>query len=145
MLITILTFNLNYVYSQDGWVIQPSGTTVNLHSVNFDHATSNRAWVCGNSGTILHTSNAGTNWIKQVTGTTNDLYGIACKEDNGSVIAVGEGGTVLRTTNQGSTWVNIPTPTTRTLRDISDWRFYAVGDSGTILFTTSGGVTALQR
>jgi photosystem II stability/assembly factor-like uncharacterized protein len=121
-------------------VQQVSGTTVDLHAVNFDHSTAARAWVCGEAGTILYTANGGATWQRQDSGTTADLFGIAFHEENGCVIAVGAGGTILRSTNNGTTWTLVPAPTTQTLHDISDFRFYAVGDSGTILKSPDGGL-----
>lgn len=123
------------------WVLQNPGTSVDLNAVNFDHSTENRAWACGDQGTILYTSDGGANWVLQNSGTTADLYGIVFHEENGCIIAVGEHGTILRTTDRGTTWSQRPSPTTRTLRDTSDFRFYAVGDSGTIIKSGDGGLT----
>lgn len=128
-----------------GWQLQASPTTRHLRSVNFDHSTDARVWACGDSGTILYTSNGGITWVQQHSGTTADLHGIVYHEENGCVIAVGAHGTILRTTDRGTTWVSIPSPTTVTLRDASDFRFYAVGDSGTILKSLDGGLTWTVR
>lgn len=124
-----------------GWQLQSSGTTNDLHSVNFDHSTSARAWACGENGTILYTSDGGASWTQQVSGTTADLYGIVFHEENGSIIAVGEHGTILRSTNRGTTWLSVASPTSNTLHDTSDFRFYAVGDGGTIVKSTDLGVS----
>lgn len=124
-----------------GWELQPTPTTVNLHSVNFEHSTDARAWACGDEGTILYTSNGGATWVRQETGTTANLHGIVFHEENGCVIAVGEQGTILRTTNNGTSWISIPSPTSVTLRDASDFRFYAVGDGGTILKSSDLGLS----
>lgn len=127
--------------AQAGWVAQNSGTIHDLHSVNFDHSTDLRAWACGDSGTVVYTSNGGATWTLQDTGTTAHLYGIVFHEDGGSVIAVGEHGTILRTIDRGTTWTLIPSPTEETLRDASDFRYYAVGDNGTILKSYDLGLT----
>jgi photosystem II stability/assembly factor-like uncharacterized protein len=126
--------------SSAAWQLQDSGTTNNLHSVNFDHSTAARAWACGENGTIVYTSDGGATWNQQESGTTVHLYGIVFHEENGTVIAVGEEGTILRTTNRGTTWTLIPSPTTVTLRDASDFRFYVVGDAGTILKSSDWGL-----
>ncbi|HWA06545.1 MAG TPA: YCF48-related protein [Ignavibacteria bacterium] len=133
------------LFSQTGWFQQVSGTTVNLHSVNSHHGNENIAWVCGDNGVILHTTNGGVNWVQQVSGTTNDLYCICFMETSGGpVFAVGEGGIILLTTNNGTNWHSINSPTTKTLRDISDYNFVAVGDSGTILKSSDVGINWVQ-
>jgi photosystem II stability/assembly factor-like uncharacterized protein len=127
------------------WFQQASGTTVNLHSINFHHGNENMVWSCGDNGVILHSTNGGTDWIQQSSGTTNDLYCICFMElTGGPVFAVGEGGTILRTTNNGANWLSVTSPTTKTLRDISDYNFVAVGDSGTILKSSNAGLNWAQ-
>jgi photosystem II stability/assembly factor-like uncharacterized protein len=129
------------VNSQAGWVLQHSPVTTHLFHVNFHHGNENIAWTCGENGVILHTTNGGANWVQQVTGTTNDLYAVVYMETaGGPVIAVGENGTILRTTNFGANWTLIPSPVTQTLRDVSDFNFYAVGDSGVIIRSTNAGL-----
>jgi photosystem II stability/assembly factor-like uncharacterized protein len=125
--------------ARGAWLAQDSGTMNDLHSVNFHHSTAERAWACGDHGTIVYTSNGGQSWELQDTGTSAHLYGIVFHEDGGSVIAVGERGTILRSMDQGTTWTLIPSPTDETLRDTSDFRYYAVGDHGTILKSTDLG------
>ena len=138
--IIIVFSGVTSLFSQ-GWFQQPSGTNVNLHSINSHHGNENTAWACGDNGVILYTSNGGTNWVQQVSGTANDLYCICFMEVTGApVMAVGEGGTILRTTNSGTNWITISSPTTRTLRDISDYFFVSVGDSGTILKSSNSGL-----
>ncbi|HEY3249551.1 MAG TPA: hypothetical protein VGK25_00395, partial [Ignavibacteria bacterium] len=53
------------IYSQWGWVEQTSGVTVQLTSVSStpNYETSQSAWICGYSGTVLKTTNRGVNWI----------------------------------------------------------------------------------
>jgi photosystem II stability/assembly factor-like uncharacterized protein len=126
--------------AHSAWIQQTSGTLNDLHSVNFDHSTDARAWACGDNGTIVYTSNGGASWELQDTGTTAHLYGIVFHEDGGSVIAVGERGTILRSIDRGTTWTLVPSPTNETLRDASDFRYYAVGDNGTILKSLDQGL-----
>ena len=51
-------------------------------------------------GTILYTTDAGTTWTAQVSGTGLDLLGVSCEED-GMAWAVGINGTVLVYDSQG--------------------------------------------
>jgi len=136
----LIYFLLSTAVTSSQWFQQASGTTINLHSINFHHGNENLVWSCGDNGIILHTSNGGVNWVQQVSGTANDLYCICFMETvGGPVMAVGENGTILRTTNNGVNWVNISSPTTNILRDISDYNFVAVGDNGTILKSSNTG------
>ncbi len=89
--------------AQGGWFEQTSGTTWWLSSVHF--TDNNTGWAVGWNGTILNTTDGGTNWIPQSSGTEFlDLHGVSFTDaNNGS--AVGEEGTILRTTNGGVTFV----------------------------------------
>ena len=53
------------------------------------------------SGTILRTTNGGTTWTSQSSGTTNYLYGVSFTDANTGT-AVGWNGTIIRTTNGGA-------------------------------------------
>jgi hypothetical protein len=61
---------------------------------------SNTGWVVGSYGTIIKTTNGGTNWFSQNSGTTNVLYSVYFIDSN-TGWAVGSNGTVLRTSNGG--------------------------------------------
>ncbi len=124
-----------------GWVQQTSGTNANLHSVVSSHGQVNTAWICGDNGTILFTSNGGAVWTLQNSGTVKNLYAICFMElSGGPVFAVGQDGIILRTTNDGTNWMMVPSPTSKTIRDISDFNFIAVGDSGLIIKSTNQGL-----
>ena len=57
----------------------------------------------GEAGTILRTTDGGTNWILQTSGTTEILKSVFFTDaDTGT--AVGYGATILRTTNGGTNW-----------------------------------------
>jgi photosystem II stability/assembly factor-like uncharacterized protein len=124
-----------------GWIAQESGTTKALNDVTAHHGINARAWVCGEDGTILHTTNGGGTWTPQSSGTTQDLFSIAFIELTGSVIAVGAGGTILMTTDNGVTWPARESGTTADLRDVADFGFFAVGDQGVILTSTNQGTS----
>lgn len=71
-----------------------NATGVRLYSGSFIDAEN--GYVCGRYGTILRTSDAGLNWISEVSGTTAFLYGIQYLNDQ-AAYAVGDGGTILST------------------------------------------------
>ncbi len=84
-------------YSQTGWFWQnplPQGNSLN--SVKFINTTT--GWAVGFFGTILRTTNGGTNWISQSSGITNYLDSVFFTDANTGT-AVGSGGRILRTTN----------------------------------------------
>lgn len=58
----ILIFLTQCLISQTSWIEQISGVTVSLNSVCSSN-WSQTAWICGNNGTVLRTTNSGTNWI----------------------------------------------------------------------------------
>ena len=123
------------------WTAQTSGTTNDLRGVSAVDA--NTAWAVGFSGTILHTTNAGTTWTTQTSGTTNILNDVSAVDAN-TAFVVGDGGTILHTTNAGTTWTAQTSGTTNVLIGVSAVdanTAFAVGTGGTILHTTNAGTT----
>jgi hypothetical protein len=98
----------------------------------------------GTGGTILHTTNAGTTWTSQTSGTTNPLTGISFADANTGTAVGSVMGQILRTTNGGATWTSQTSGTTNSLYGVSFTDVSTgtvVGFSGTILRTTNGGAT----
>lgn len=60
-------------------------------------------WIVGGSGTILHTTNGGTSWAQQTSGTQEDLNAVTFVDQNRGC-AVGTGGAALYTTDGGASW-----------------------------------------
>ena len=58
----VFIFFAQCLISQTSWIEQNSGVTVPLNSVCTSY-WSQAAWICGNNGTVLRTTNSGTNWI----------------------------------------------------------------------------------
>ena len=111
-----------------------------MNGVSFTDA--NNGTAVGDWGIILRTTNGGTNWTSQISGTTNHLNGVTFTDvNNGTVI--GENGTILRTTNGGTNWTSQTSGTTNHLNGVSftdENTGTAVGSGGKILRTTNGGV-----
>ena len=82
----------------------------------------------GYSGTILRTTNGGTNWTPQTSGTTKELNGVFFTDTNNGIV-VGEFGTILRTTDAGTTWTIEETSTTNFLSGV----FFTDANTGTIV------------
>jgi photosystem II stability/assembly factor-like uncharacterized protein len=64
---------------------------------------SSTGYAVGWNGTILKTINAGTNWTKLSSGTSNNLMSV-CFTDANTGYAVGASGTILKTVNGGTNW-----------------------------------------
>jgi photosystem II stability/assembly factor-like uncharacterized protein len=143
VLIPTLLFSTSFA----GWEKLNSGIQASLNCITVHHSSSlGKVWACGDGGRILFSSNGGTSWVFQNSGTSANLYSITFKEvAGGPVFAAGAGGVILRTTDDGATWTRIPSGTTATLRDHSDFGWIIVGDSGIVLRSTDNGLTWARK
>jgi len=143
--VAVLFLALSDAYSQSGWYIQNSGTTENLYDVSFTDANTGTA--VGASGTIVRTTNGGTNWTSQWFVITDYFSDVSFTDENTGTV-VGYSGTILRTTNGGTNWSSQTSGTTYQLTGVyfTDANTgTAVGEGGTILRTTNGGVTFINQ
>jgi photosystem II stability/assembly factor-like uncharacterized protein len=107
--ILILTFIQFSGYSQY-WTEQVSGVTVQLTSVS--PISNLNIWVCGYSGTVLRTTNGGSNWLNVSGGAipnTVSLVNIWGIDASTALVAgyLGSDTWVWRTSNSGATWVQV--------------------------------------
>ena len=89
---------------QAGWFWQnplPQGNT--LQSVCF--IDNNTGYAVGWLGTIIKTTDGGSNWSILNSGTLNYLSAVQFPLDAQTGYAVGNKGSILKTTNNGATWV----------------------------------------
>lgn len=110
-----------------------------LNSVYYVDATT--GLTCGTGGRILRTTNAGSIWTEQPTGTSVELYSITFVNAY-IAIAVGSNGVILRSTDAGLMWAARPSNVTSDLRSISFFDSNVgviVGADGTMLRTTDAG------
>src|SRR5689334_7802585 len=130
----------SYASANGQWVWQnplPQGN--NLRGVSFVDATTGT--VVGEYGTIVRTTDGGSSWTIQTSGTTQTLWDVTFADVNNGT-AVGEDGTIVGTTDGGDHWVTQTSGTTFQLRGVSfsdATHGTAVGEGGTILRTTDGG------
>lgn len=128
-----------------GWMTQTSGTSNNLNAVFM--TGDNSGVIVGHGGTILTTSNGGTNWVSRNSNTSFDLFAVYFVNSN-TGYAAGDVGTVLKTTNGGTTWNTLSTGINASVLNgiyfsnastgiISGWY-------GIIIRTTNGGSTWTQ-
>ena len=100
-------FTVN-AFSQ-GWVLQTSNAgSEDLKSLFFIDAST--GYCVGQHGTIIKTTNGGTNWIPQTSGTTETLNDVYFLDANtgyvvGDAMFPSGDGVVLKTTNGGGNWV----------------------------------------
>src|SRR5437764_15442282 len=112
--IVIIFFSGLSVFGQ--WSPVHSGTTSNLTSaIVLDSGT---AFVVGDTGTILKSTDAGATWAPLTSGTSTALHGIYFFDPNEG-IAVGDSGTILRTTDGGAAWQNVASGVVDGLRSVS--------------------------
>ena len=91
------------------WYTQNSGTAQHLYAVQFVDA--NKGWAVGDSGTIIHTTNAGATWLQQNSGTHHPLFDVSFINSNKGW-AVGYSGDwsnpdsaiIINTTDGGLNW-----------------------------------------
>ncbi|HEX9657524.1 MAG TPA: YCF48-related protein, partial [Bacteroidota bacterium] len=133
------------------WVLQTSGSTSTLYSVKA--VSDNIAWVAGTAGTVLRTTNGGTNWTSVGGGAIGaaDVYAIEAVDANTAFVTTSPGGTfIYRTTNGGSTWAAVYNNTDAAafvdgIKMVDANNGYAQGDpvatKWMVLQTTDGGAT----
>ncbi|NNC95388.1 MAG: T9SS type A sorting domain-containing protein [Chitinophagales bacterium] len=127
--------------SEAQWVSVSSGTTQDLNSVYMISNT--KAFVVGNSGTILVTNDGGSNWATVPIATIEDINAIQFIDANVGYAAV-DNGIVLKTIDGGATWSIQFTGSSNSMRDlffVNASVGYFTGENGEILKTTDGGLT----
>src|SRR5437867_9276285 len=72
-----------------------------IEGVAFPTAASPEGFGVGAGGRILHTTDTGTTWTDQTSGTSANLHDVSFASDALRGIAVGDGGSIVRTTNGG--------------------------------------------
>ncbi len=131
-----------YKTSNTGANWQPAYTSAVVMN-DFYFTTQLNGWMCGNSGTMLKTTNGGVNWASQTTGVTDSLLSVFFINANFGW-ACGSGGRIIATTNGGTSWQTQTSGTTARLNDVefgSATTGAIAGNNGTRLVTSSGGAT----
>lgn len=128
-----------------GWFTQASGTANNLNSVYF--ANANTGLTVGQLGTVLRTTNSGTNWIAQSSAVSNHLFGVFFINSNTGWI-VGDVGLILKSTNGGVNWVAQNSTINVQITSVSFLDAntgFVVGWYGNFLKTTNGGTNWVKN
>ena len=122
------------------WLEQQSGVTEHLRDVAVLDAET--AWVVGDAGTVLATTDGGVTWRSQNSGTSDDLHSAAFIDaDNG--LAAGANGTILRTADGGASWSTVDSGTSERLLSVAYFgtKAMAVGESGAVAQSDDAGVS----
>lgn len=136
--------------AQEYWSVINSPTSKYLTDISF--VNSNTGWIAGDSGTIIRTTNGGTNWTIQNSGTFNNIEDIFFLNErlgwavtyNIFPVAPDFLGTLmLRTTDGGNTWLNSMYPDTNLYLSciffVDSLKGFMGGVNSTILMTTNNG------
>ena len=91
-------------------------TTANLRGISF--GSSESAWIVGDGGVILHSSDGGDTWTGQTSGVETNLYSV---QATGALEcrAVGAGGVILHTEDGGLNWTQEAFESTEDLYSLS--------------------------
>lgn len=104
-------------------------------------------YVCGSSGKIRKTTDGGTNWIDQNSGTTSSFKKIHFVDVNNGWAVTFDGG-IYHTSDGGATWTQQNPGVTTFLWDVFATdanKCWVVGNSGTILHTSDGGTAWVSQ
>jgi len=129
------------------WVLQNSGTTLTLRSVQF--IDPNTGWICGEAGIIIKTTDGGQNWFSLTSGTTELLTNLyLCNSNIGYIVGYNE--TIIKTTDGGINWIIQHSGSDYDLFSVDfldAYIGYAVGgrDSSNFLKTTDGGINWIKK
>ncbi len=102
----------------------------------------NIGWIVGSNGFILKTTNSGSDWNPQNSGTTVTLKSVQFIDQNTGWIC-GTEGLILLTNDGGINWIESVSGTNETLNDLhfADYNTgYIVGNNETILKSNDGGI-----
>ncbi len=127
-----------------GWFVQTSGTANNLNSIYFANASTGIA--VGQLGTVLRTTNGGTNWTLHASGSSSHLFGVFFVNTTTGFIC-GDVGLIIKSTDGGINWFSQNSGVNSQLLSISfrDANTgYAVGWYGVFLRTTNSGANWLK-
>ncbi len=142
LILLLLVCLSNQVYSQSGWFQQSTGTFHVLMDVQF--LNSNTGWAVGGLGTILTTTNGGTNWILRNSGTNQDILQVSFADAfNGWAACLDS---VRRTTDGGITWTGIKESGNLSfaIHFVNSSTGWIGGTSSLLNKTTNGGLNWVQ-
>lgn len=150
LIFILLSVSYNKIsFSQGYWERLNSPTTNNLSSVHFTDSL--YGWAAGASGTIIHTTNGGADWVLQDTGSENNILDISFLSRTLGWAVYWEtsnypfGTYVLKTTDGGANWIRSSDPVeiifSQTITFTDSLNGWMGGKPYPIARTTDGGDT----
>ncbi len=116
--------------AQDPWVRTDPDPPVDFKGLSFTAPT--RGYLCGATGTLLATTDAGESWTFVPVPTTVDLWGVHAVEGSRDVHVAGDDGVVCSSTDDGATW------TKRHAGYTQGFTFGITGHGASLLLVTGG-------
>lgn len=117
-----------------GWDLAPVAADVDFRAIAALNTTS--AVAVGENGIIFSTSNNGSSWSAESSGTTRDMLDI---DYNGIIVACGDEGTVLASFEPG-TWTDISLPTATQLSGITIAEYLSPANSTIFVAGNNGEI-----
>jgi len=150
-----------FLDSQTGWLVGDCGiryTTNNGNNWTAQDTTSpssfaiqfidsQTGYTACQIGYVCKTTNKGTNWVLQSTGTNKNLKSLYFLNSQTGWI-VGDSGVAKRTTNGGLNWITQNFPSINSFASVTfvnSLTGWIVGSNGIILKTTNGGISSVNQ
>ena len=117
------------------WNTISSPTTNNLNTISIKGFS---AWIAGDNGTLLKSTDKGLTWIQIIMGVSNNLSSVVFLDTITGWIT-GSNGLIMKSTNGGLNWTVKQSGTTS---DLKSFLPYCIcGNNGTILYSLDSGNT----
>ncbi|HRJ99361.1 MAG TPA: YCF48-related protein [Ignavibacteria bacterium] len=105
IILILFLYTLTFSISEAQWILQNSFTNNNLYDVEFYNR--NTGWAVGDGGTILKTTNGGTNWNHVPNPAVGKPLSSIHIVDSNVCYVVGWFETIIKTTDGGISWIVI--------------------------------------
>jgi photosystem II stability/assembly factor-like uncharacterized protein len=135
-----IPFNISF--AQWSWFPLNSGTNLGLNTLSVINAET--IFICGDSGTVLKTTNGGLNWSHINVGTSTSLQLISFANVNTGIVG-DYGTTTWRTTNGGINWTILPLSLRYQVQFTDSITAYAVGAGYQVMKTTNAGTNWISK
>jgi photosystem II stability/assembly factor-like uncharacterized protein len=138
---TLICFGICLTAGAQSWYQQTSPVSVDLLCIEM--VTPVVSYASGKNGTVLKTTDGGTNWTDISPASMDWFYDIHALSTD-EIWVSGTNGALLHTVDGGANWTIAASGTTNMLYGMtgsSSSVLYVAGDGGTILKTTDGGTT----
>jgi uncharacterized repeat protein (TIGR01451 family) len=129
--------------SSPTWMSESTGSSASFGLLAVAFPDAHNGWTVNADGGIFHTSDGGSSWGIQTSGTNAELLGLSFVNANDGWISA-ERGVILHTSDGGAAWSVQSSGTTNNLWGVSfvdSSDGWMVGTFGTIIHTADGGTT----